>query len=166
MKKALFILAILLLQASAFAQQASIDDFRIEYRTANKDSSSCAALYKKASKITSSDNLVNGYKGAITMMYAGFIKDKAEKLKLVKAGRDILEAAIAKDKENPELILLRFSIQSNAPKILGYNKELESDKKLLLQKYGSIENKEIKTSIRSLLMQSKLVTAAEKEKLK
>ena len=100
------------------------------------------------------------------MMYAGFVKNKAEKLKLFKSGHQLLEKEIAEDRENPELILLRFTIQSYAPKILGYNKELENDKALLLRKFDSIENKEVKESARSFLLQSKLLTAAEKAKLK
>jgi hypothetical protein len=165
MKKFLIIL-ICFLNLSTFAQKDELYQIRKEYRTANKDSLSCAKLYNKMAGMNNGNNIMNGYKGAVTMMYAEFIKDKAEKLRLVKKGRDILESAIAKDKENPELRLLRFTIQTNAPKILGYNKELDADKNLILQKYDTIQDQEVKTSIRSFLLLSGRVTASEKEKLK
>jgi hypothetical protein len=165
MKNFAMLLFISLFQLSTFAQK-DLPMLRKEYPLANRDNASCTALYKKTSHIPSGDNLINGYKGAVSMMYAGCESNKAEKLRLFKEGRELLETAISNDKQNPELILLRFSIQCNAPKILGYNKEIESDKKLLLQKYDAITNKEVKANIRSFLLISEHVTAAEKEKLK
>lgn len=166
MKKILLFLVLFYVHNSLSAQGENIDVIRKEYRTANKDSVKCAQLYKKVFKTNSDNNLVNGYKGAISMMYAGFVNNKGQKLKLFKAGKSLLDKAIENDKENEELILLRFTIQSNAPKVLGYNKDLESDKSILLSKYGSVENVEVKHSIRTFLMESKKVTVSEREKIK
>lgn len=166
MKKIFLILVLFYLHVSLIAQNENIDAIRREYRIANKDSLKCAQLYKKVFKTNSDNNLVNAYKGAVSMMYADFVRNKSEKLKLFKTGKSLLDKAIEADKENPELILLRFTIQSNAPKILGYNKDLDNDKSILLKKYDSVENKEVKNSMRSFLMESKRLTVSEKEKLK
>ncbi|MDQ3047860.1 MAG: hypothetical protein M3R27_09960 [Bacteroidota bacterium] len=166
MKRCFLLFIVVLFSSFVSYKDEAVSLYRKEYRTANKDSSSCAALYNKVVKNTSKDNLIAGYKGAVTMMYAGFVKDRAEKLRLFKSGRNILEKAIEGDKENPELILLRFTIQTNAPKILGYNKEMERDKKMLLAKFNTIDDKEVKKSIRTFLLESKQLSNEEKAGLK
>jgi hypothetical protein len=76
---------------------------------------------------TSSINEKEAYEGALLMKKAGLVTKAQEKLSLFKAGRNKLEAAIKKDKENAELSFLRLIIQEHAPKIVEYRNNINAD---------------------------------------
>ena len=76
---------------------------------------------------TSSINEKEAYEGALLMKKAGMITKPSEKLRLFKAGRLKLEAAIKKDKENAEFSFLRLIIQEHAPKIVEYRNNINAD---------------------------------------
>ncbi len=67
------------------------------------------------------------YEGALLMKKAGLIENKLTKLSLFKNGKLELENIIFKNSENCEFRLLRLIIQENAPKVLGYNKQIDED---------------------------------------
>lgn len=67
------------------------------------------------------------YEGVLLMKKAGVVSGLKNKLNQFKAGRRKLEAALAKDNNNPEFRFLRLMIQENAPGILNYNDQLEED---------------------------------------
>jgi hypothetical protein len=69
-------------------------------------------------------------KGALLMRKSGLLKTPAEKLKVFKNGRELLEAAIKKE-DNLEFHFLRLIIQEQAPSPLNYNKDIESDAAML-----------------------------------
>ena len=65
------------------------------------------------------------------MKKAGIINGAGKKLNLFKAGRKKLEAEIKKDSSNVELRFLRLMTQENAPGILGYKNELQTDREYI-----------------------------------
>jgi len=71
------------------------------------------------------------YEGVLLMKKAGLLKKPKDKLNTFKAGHKKLEPAIAADQDNMEYRFLRVLIQENAPKILGYKKELAADSQLI-----------------------------------
>ena len=81
-----------------------------------------------------------GYEGALLMRKAGLVKRPAEKLKFFKAGRIKFETALVNDKDNAEFRFLRFAIQEHAPKIVKYNKDLETDKQFILKEYKNLSS--------------------------
>jgi hypothetical protein len=97
---------------------------------------------------------------------ANHSKEKKEKIKLFNTGKKMLEESIASDSSNIELRFIRFTIQSNCPKVLRYNKEIPSDKNFILKNYSSLMNVAIKKMIVSFFNQSNSVTDAERQKLK
>lgn len=78
------------------------------------------------------------FEGALIMKRAGLLKGPSNKLKEFKAGKQKLEDVLDKNKDNAELRFLRLIIQENAPKILGYHKELEEDHKYIVSNFNSI----------------------------
>lgn len=148
------------------AQNLSVESLRKDYGKVRKDSASCAKVYAKVKKNTSQDNTVNGYKGAIIASMANYSKVKEEKIGLFKEGKQLLEKAIASDNTNIELRFLRMTIQTNCPKALGYNKEIENDKKLILSKLSSVKDPGLKNMMSEFLLDSKFVSEKEKSELK
>jgi hypothetical protein len=61
------------------------------------------------------------------MKKAGLVGGPGKKLRTFKDGHKRLEAAIQKDSNNAEYRFLRVMVQENAPGILNYNKELQTD---------------------------------------
>ena len=88
-------------------------------------------------KAGNSDNK-EGYEGAILMRKAGLISGAAKKLKTFKAGKALLEAAIAKNSTNAELRFLRLLIQENAPDIVKYKGDTAKDREVIIQSYKNL----------------------------
>lgn len=87
---------------------------------------------------TSAINEKEAYEGALLMKKAGLVTKAKEKLSLFKAGRIKLEAAIKKDKENAEFSFLRLIIQEHAPKIVEYNKNIQTDVAAIRSNYKTL----------------------------
>ncbi len=165
MKRLLFFL-FLILNANAFSQTITADALRRSYQQVNADSVTCAKLYKKISTSTDSDNIIIAYRGAITASMANFSKDKKEKLNLFNSGKKLLEQSIAADSSNIETRFLRFTIQSNCPKALNYNKNIRADKVYILANYSYLSNLAIKRMISAFAQQSTSLSETEKKQLK
>lgn len=165
MKKIVFIF-FLLLSAASFSQVITPDALRREYAQVKTDSASCAKLYKKIVKSNNADVITTAYRGAITAAIANYSNDKNEKLKLFNTGKKLLEQSIATDSSNIEMRFLRYTVQTSAPKALGYNKQLKSDKNFILKNYSSISNIAVKNMIKSFLLQYTTLTEIEKQKLR
>lgn len=86
----------------------------------------------------SSSTEKDGYVGALLMRKADLQKLPAQRLKSFKAGRIKFDTAIAADADNVEFHFLRLAIQEHAPKIVKYNKDIESDKKTVIKGYKSL----------------------------
>lgn len=156
----------LVLNANAFSQNITADALRRSYQQVNSDSATCARLYKKVSTSTDPDNTIIAYRGAITAAMANFSTSKKEKLNLFNSGKKLLEQSIAADSSNIETRFLRFSIQSNCPKLLNYNKNMKADKAFMIKNYPALTTLAVKQMISAFAQQSSAFTESEKQKLK
>jgi len=80
----------------------------------------------------------DAFEGALLMKKASLLSSPKDKLSTFKAGHSKLEQAIHSNSNNTEYRFLRLMIQENAPKFLGYNKEIDSDKKNIVSNYKSL----------------------------
>lgn len=87
------------------------------------------------------------YEGALEMRKAGTLSVPAKKLAIFKQGHKKLEAAIAADPNNLEYLFLRLIIQENAPKALGYNKNIKYDSDFIRANY-----KKLPSSLQQILL--------------
>ena len=164
--KKLVVILFFIINLNAFSQSITVDGLRRSYQHVNTDSATCAKLYKKVYKSTDADNIAIAYRGAVIASMANFSTDKKEKLNLFNSGKKLLEQSITADSSNIETRFLRFTIQSNCPKALNYNKQIKSDKAFILKNYSAITNIAVKRMIASFAQQSSALTESEKEKLK
>ncbi len=133
------LLSIFFVQQS-FSQTSLLRETRNLFFQAAEDKKQTTAL------ITLLDNqqqplsaLMMGYKGAATAMDAENYVMPNRKYSQFKEGRKILEDAIIKDPENAELRFLRFQIQVHSPAFLGYQNQIEQDKKEVM-KYLNLQH--------------------------
>lgn len=103
--------------------------YRTNWMISNNDKSLCENMLEELQDATK-PTLV-AYLGAYQMMMAKHLLSPISKLKSFKRGRENLEKAIKADANNVESRMLRLVIQKNAPKFLGYNKNMEEDKTFL-----------------------------------
>jgi hypothetical protein len=96
------------------------------------------------------------YEGALLMKKSGLLTRAKDKLKLFKSGREKLEAAIRANGENVEYHFLRLMIQENAPNIVRYRNNIESDSQLVAAAYKKL-HPEIRKAVRDYSKTSKVL---------
>ena len=102
-------------------------------------------------------NNKTAFEGALLMRKSSVLKVPAQKLSTFKQGYKLLESSIAKEPKNVEYRFLRLMIQENAPKIVGYNKNLSEDSKLIKEGYKLL-SAETQQAILAYSKQSKTLT--------
>lgn len=78
------------------------------------------------------------YIGALEMRKAGLVAVPAKKLSIFKQGHKKLEAAIAAHPKDAEFRFLRLMIQENAPRSLGYSKNIAEDSKMIRDQFAAL----------------------------
>ena len=95
---------------------------------------------------TLSGNDKDAFEGALLMKKASKISVPAVKLSTFKKGHKKLESAISNVSSNIEYRFLRLIIQENAPKNLGYHKNISDDVKIIKEGKAGL-NKITQTAI-------------------
>lgn len=132
--------AVLLGSISLFSQTTSI---REAYREATKSEENANAFYKLVDDVSKSDKAVMvAYKGAGKMLLARYEPLTKRKSK-IKEAIEWIEAAVKNDSDNPEIRLIRLSVQENLPKFLKYNDNIDEDRKFVKDALPKIEDKEL-----------------------
>jgi hypothetical protein len=92
-----------------------------------------------------------GYLGATKMLLAKHYFNPFNKLEIFNEGRTDLDNALKKDKNNAELVFLRYSCAKNAPHFLNYYQNLEKDKQFLENAVTSMTDSDLKNRIQLFL---------------
>jgi len=166
MKNILSILFLFISGSFAFGQSISLEEARKAYVESMNSKEACEAAYKKTSSLPLSENhLLMGYKAAISIAMSKHLKTAKEKIAHFNKGKQLLESSILKDEKNVELRFLRFSIQSNCPPALKYNKNISIDKKYIIDNLAAVQSSSIRSRIKEFMLQSKNISLEEKQKL-
>lgn len=111
--------------------QAQTENLRSMYLSAT-DATSTEKLLQAAQQADQSNPLFLAYHGTALAMMAGHVSGPREKLKWFDQGKELIEKAAAADPNNPEIAFLRFSVQSEAPRFLGYHNQISSDANIVV----------------------------------
>lgn len=109
-------------------------------------------------KLVSSNPNQLAYEGALLMKKAGMVNNPKEKISLFKEGRTKLEYVIKSNSHTIEFLFLRYMIQENSPGFLGYNTNLEEDKKKIISNYNTFDTV-IKEAIQNYSKTSKTLSS-------
>ena len=110
-------------------------------------------------------SIVNGYKGAIMMIEARYSYSPFGKLNKFNKGRKIIENTIEKDPKSLELRYLRFTIQTNIPKFLGYSTYINRDKDFMISQLEFTTDSDLRSRIIAYLLASNRCNEKELKKL-
>lgn len=157
---------IFFLLVTAPVQEISTSRIRTLYKLAAEQREAAEKMLVLLEPYGRDAPLYLGYKAAAHMMMAKHVGNPFSKMSHFNKGKEMFSSAIESDKDNIELRFLRFSVQSEAPGFLGYNDELEEDKKMILKGLGTLDEDELKKMIVNYLLVSKNVTANEKDLLR
>jgi hypothetical protein len=146
-----------------FFVNIDISEVRQLYKEADLSEQNVANLFDKLESINKSDDKVLvAYKGAATSMTAKYKKGFKLKKEFFKNGVSLLEYAVASEPANIEIRFVRLSVQQNSPRFLNYNKEIEEDKKFIINNYDQINSSKLKAYIKDYILHSNNFTEEEK----
>ena len=151
----------MLINSTTSSAYINLPEIRQEYEIAANDETKAKNLLAKVETLAPNSAVMLAYKGAVTMMLAKFQFNPVSKFSYFNKGKAILEQAVVKDKNNIEIIYIRYCIQCNVPSFLDYKNNLTTDKQFLLSNLSSLKDKDLKTRIVKFLKASGNLTAAE-----
>ncbi|MFA7686253.1 MAG: hypothetical protein WCY25_00140 [Moheibacter sp.] len=147
MKKA-FLLFTMLGCFSLFGQSTTI---REAYREATKSEEKAKNFYNLVEDVSQSDKAVMvAYKGAGKMLLARY-EPLTKRKPIIKEAIEWIESAVDADSKNPEIRLIRLSIQENLPKFLKYHDQIEADRKFVKESLPNLKDKELVEMIKGYL---------------
>lgn len=122
------------------------------------------AMDKVLNKLESagSDGKTQAYQGSLLMKKAAFAKGVKAKVAIFKKGAKLLESQIDAAPANAEYRFLRLCVQEHAPSILGYNKDIEADKKVIHDHFTKLDG-ELKAIVRDYAASSKEIKLSDLE---
>ena len=131
-----------------FFGNPDLAEIRQDYTTASTSETGTKVLYDKLENFANSkDNILVAYKGAVMTLMAKHTKDRQQK-------KDFFN--------NIEAHYLRLSVQENAPKFLGYHKDIDLDKQFILTNWRSLKDQSLKGIVKEYVAASKSFTDVEK----
>ncbi|RZJ66837.1 MAG: hypothetical protein EOO50_08085 [Flavobacterium sp.] len=139
-----------------------ISEIRKLYPDAAKTEESAKAFHAKMATVADSETnkALVAYKGAAETMLSKYGNTIGKKTKHMKAGANLIDAAVAADKDNIEIRMIRLSVQESVPKIVGYKKNMKEDKAFIVANYA--KSGALKDYIKNFILRSKSFTDAEK----
>ena len=153
-------------QASNHTQSELVEIRNKYYAAIEKEKDAKDFLDFMNSKNTSNDPLMLCYKGVATVLQANYYFNPYSKYKFFVDGKELIEKSVKQNSSNIEIRFMRFCIQYNTPKFLGYSNSLEVDKKFIFNSYNGIVDIDLKERIKNYLLKIDICTKAEKEKLR
>tara|TARA_B100000787_G_scaffold168044_1_gene156044 strand:+ start:2681 stop:3145 length:465 start_codon:yes stop_codon:yes gene_type:complete len=149
------IIILLLFVINCTAQTNNLDKIRKEYLETIKNEASIIQLINTCDKYKNKDNsTISAYKTAAKLMMIEYDYNPLTKLKSFTKHTKTLDYIVINNINNIEIRFLRFCIQKQTPRFLGYNDNLESDYKFIVQNID-IQSKELQEYINSVLKKFK-----------
>ncbi|MDX1350392.1 MAG: hypothetical protein R3279_09100 [Putridiphycobacter sp.] len=128
----LIILTLLFLSSfKSVVAAADIDRMRELFELVDKDEKYYIELDKLTKHTTYRQPIPFGYRALYYFMRAKYLYWPNQKLAAFNTGKKIMEAIITLNPNEPELRLIRYSVQYNLPSVLSYNQNVTDDKKIL-----------------------------------
>lgn len=119
-----------------------IAEFRNLFNTAHEVEANCRKL------ISSSENdhspIAVGYHLAGEMIVTKYVLNPFKKMSDFNTAKNEFEELISENFGMVELHFIRYTIQKNIPKFVGYNRNVDSDRKLIIDFLQKGNDKELK----------------------
>ncbi|MDH7446732.1 hypothetical protein [Aquimarina sp. 2201CG14-23] len=155
MKVFVFFIGFLFLGSSII----DLTEVRNSYRYAKESKENTEKFYELTQKTDHQNNqLLSAYYGCALTLKASFSERRGEKISFFKQGRKRIENAIASDPNNIELRMIRLSVQTSAPRITRYYKNIDGDKKFIIENIDKVSSSNLKEFIKGFMSKSSAFT--------
>ncbi len=115
------------------------NDLRKELFALNSNSMLAYGLLEKLDKIENTSFLIYAYRGVCEAHIAKVISNPFEKFYyMLKANRN-LSKAVNMNKNNVEVRFLRYAVQIQTPKLLGFQKNIEEDRQIIMSDFTTYD---------------------------
>ena len=131
--KLILILSVLMLSRNPAATQLSLPELRQLYLEAVESEVKTQQFMNYMNSINHDDPLMHGYFASAQALVSKHASKPSDKLKNIRLAAQSFEAAISKNPKDAELRFLRFSVQHNLPRFLGFSGDLNDDLEVILQ---------------------------------
>ncbi len=123
------------------------------------------SLLKKLKAVSNPSALMQAYLATSYSLVAKHAWSPYTKIKYLIKSEDELAKAVKRDPNSLEIRFMRFSIESNCPSFIGFSKNLDADKKIILnslitKSYGLVDATLAKRMVKYMI-DSKRLTALE-----
>ncbi|MCS6820251.1 MAG: hypothetical protein NZ551_00105 [Microscillaceae bacterium] len=142
----------------------NLNPIRRLYAEAANSQSKADELAKLLAQADSKNPTIIAYKGIVEAYKAKYALNPLSKLSHIQEANKYFKQAVEAEPDNIEIRFLRFTIQLNTPAVLGLDKELNEDRKVILAniQYSGIENI-MKKAIAEYLIKSGKCSETEKQ---
>ncbi|TSE05265.1 MULTISPECIES: hypothetical protein [Aquimarina] len=132
-----------------------IEDIRDSYKTCTVSKEKADQFYELTEKALQNDGAIyQGYHGAALALKASFSWNPFNKLSYFNKSKKVIDKSIELEPDNIELRMIRLSIQSNAPKLAGYYKNIEEDRDFMLANIDKVNNEGLKAYLKGFIEHS------------
>ncbi len=132
-----------------------INEVRNSYKYAKKSKENTEKFYQLTKKTNhDNDHVMAAYYGCALTLKASFSEKIGDRISFFREGKKMIETAIKSDPDNIELRMIRLSVQTNAPRITRYRKNIEEDKQYLLQYIDNVSSSTLKKFIKGFMTTS------------
>jgi hypothetical protein len=141
----------------------NLETIRLSYNIAHQSADLCEKLEVQTAN---SDSIYSrGYHAASKMISTKFMYNPFVSIKIYNQARKDLEKLIEENPKDIELHYIRYSIQKNTPRFIGYYKNLKDDREKLITYMESSNMDELTKHMLVFLKDTKDISKAELEEI-
>ena len=131
--------------------QSDIQDIRKMFILSIDSYQKCSQLNRMSSERVSKCPIYHSYNIVSRILKSKYLRNPVKKVKVFKENTKLLDSLVASHPKKIEIRFLRYSIQLNAPKILGYTTFVKEDYEFIIKNISNADEdlKKIITSFMS-----------------
>jgi len=150
--------------ASFFFLSNNLDTIRTAYFSGPKTEVAAEEFNTLMENVEANTPVLKAYLGAAIALKAKYGGNIREKKEFFEHAVEHIEAAVKAEPNNPEIRLIRLSVQENSPRIVKYKTNMDEDKALVLESFDS-QSEAVKTCMRDYVSNSDFFSEEEKSSI-
>ena len=150
--------------------ESSLSSLRTEYLEALRDYLNAQKVYESFLKVEQPTAKILAYQGALEAIMTKTTWNIFKKMSYLNKSEESFKRAVKLALNDIEIRFMRLAVQYEIPEYLGYSRDMESDRKFIVQNIASFKAQSIPIAlwqqIVGFMFRSKLFTPSEIEKFK
>ena len=130
--KIILVIAISCITSLGAISNPLVKKIRAEFYEIVKDSKRTPEVLAEIRSIENPNAIIKAYEAASEAMMARVVWNPFSKIKHVRRSQELFEEALGMDSLNVEVRFIRFAVEYNIPKWLGYSKHMQDDKDYIM----------------------------------